>query len=104
VSFLENAESILRTAEVAQQAGQPVSDLTILYGPHGGIDVIANSDWPLDRLAAERGAKALYRVSQHGDTIRVDGLAGFRTCRLETEKAGSVARRLLGGPVLHSIA
>ena len=104
MSFLDNVKEILQTAEAARQPGQPASNLTILYRPDGGIFFIADCDWPLDRLAADRGAKELYRVSQNGDSLRVDALAGYLSCRLESRSPADVARRLLGGPALYSIS
>ena len=103
MKFLENAENILETASAVDKAGQAVSDVTILYGPEGGIHLIADSDWPLDRLAEERGAKMSFRVSRQKATVRVDGIAGTRSCRLEAEKTSSFARRLLSAPVLYTV-
>ena len=104
MSFLDNVKEILQTAEAARQPGQPASDLTILYRPDGGIFFLSDCDWPLDRLASDRGAKELYRVSQNGDRLRVDALAGYLSCRLESTSPSGVARRLLGGPALYSIS
>jgi hypothetical protein len=104
VSFLDNVKEILQTAEAARQPGQPASEFTILYRADDGILLIADCDWPLDRLAADRGARELYRVSQNGDRLRVDALAGHLSCRLESRSPSSVARRLLGGSIHYPIS
>jgi hypothetical protein len=58
--------------------------------------MLAGSDWPLERLAAERGAVRAYRVGEAGGRVRLDARAGSRTCRLESESTRRIARELLG--------
>jgi hypothetical protein len=43
----------------------------------------ADSDWPLDSLMLDRGARAGYRVSPRGRSVRVEGREGSRRCLLE---------------------
>jgi hypothetical protein len=93
--FFENARSIFEAAESASRAGQAASDLTILIGTEGGIQMVADSDWPLDRLLAHRGAQMAYRVGERNGTVRLDGRSGWQTCRLETAPR---AREALWGP------
>ena len=79
------------------QAGEPASEMTILIGQDDGIRLIADSDWPLDSLALDRGAKSAYRIS--GDpsgTVRVEGREGLRRCIMETPSPAKTARLLLG--------
>jgi len=94
-AFLEDAEAILNAAQCATEATSDAANFTILIGPDGGIHMLADSDWPLESLEAHHGAQMVYRVSQHKDTIRLEGKAGRRTCVLESEKLDTVARRLL---------
>jgi hypothetical protein len=64
---------------------------------------MAESDWPLDTLAAERGARAAYRITHGAGQVRVEGRQGARTCVLEAETANGAARRLLAGPALYQL-
>jgi hypothetical protein len=92
--FVEHATRIFEAAESTAAAGHVVSDMAILIGPEGGIRMIADSDWPLESLRLEHGAQMAYRVTQHLDSVRVEGRAGSRTCLFESEKPASVARLL----------
>ncbi len=94
-AFWENAERILDAAVAVARAGQATETMTVLIGSEGGIQIIAGSDWPLDRLAKERGALAAYQVEHRGNTIAVRGCQGESSCRLETPRPSSAARRLL---------
>ena len=94
--FFDDAKGIFEAAESAYRSGQSVSDTIVLIGPDGAIEMLAGSDWPLDRLAAERGAERAYRVGEAGGRVRLEARAGSRTCRLESESPGQVARQLLG--------
>lgn len=84
--FLDNAASIFEAAESSVENGLTPSDMTILIGVEGGIRLVAgSSDWSLDAIQADRGAEMVYRVSQMGEKVRVEGRAGSQTCVLETE-------------------
>lgn len=97
--FLEDAEAILNAAETATHASPSPTNFTILINPEGGIHMLADSDWPLASLEAHHGARTLYRVSQAGGRIAVEGRSGSRRCRLEAEHPKEVARQLLAGPI-----
>ena len=92
---MDNAVEIFDAAENAARSGHAPSDMTILITQEGGIRMLADSDWPLDSLQLEHGAKMAYRVSQNASVVRVEGRAGSRTCLFETEKPERVARLLL---------
>lgn len=93
--FWENASKLLDAAVSASAAGNATENLTVLVGPEGGIHLIANSDWTLERLQEDRGARTAYRV-QHGQgRIAVEGREGASLCRLETESAANPAKRIL---------
>ncbi|MGE5568335.1 MAG: hypothetical protein ACM3S5_04780 [Rhodospirillales bacterium] len=96
-TFLENARQIFDTAQSAMRAGQTPSDLTILIKEGGGIEMLAGSDWPLDRLLADRGARIAYRVRAdgRGGGICLEGRSISEYCRLETADR---AREALWGP------
>ena len=94
--FFDDAKGIFEAAESAYRSGQSVSDTIVLIGPDGAIEMLAGSDWPLDRLAAERGAERAYRVGEAGGRVRVEARSGSRTCRLESESPARTARHLFG--------
>jgi hypothetical protein len=78
--FFECAREILDTATAA---GDP-SEATILITSEGGIRILSESDWPLDRLVAHHGARSAYRVSSRSDRIAVEGRSRTESCRLES--------------------
>lgn len=94
-TFFENARSIFETAEAALRCGQTPSCLTVLIGDGGGIEMVAGSDWPLDRLLAHRGARAAYRVEERGGRVYLEGRSGTQSCCLET---AARSREALWGP------
>lgn len=96
VSFTEQAYEILEAAEAASSKGLPCSEWTLLVTGEGSIRMFADSDWPLDRLAGEHGARAAYRVSEHRGSLRVEARSGSRTCSLESRTPRQTARLLLG--------
>ena len=93
--FLDNAESILQTAESVREGGPIEADWTILFIPEEGIRMVAGNDWPLESLQAHYGAQMVYRVQQQESIVKVEGRAGSRACLLESAKPNWVARRLL---------
>lgn len=94
--FWENAHKLLETALHGASSGAPAGDgLTVLIGAEGGIHILAHNDWPLDRLAAERGARQAYRVHQSRGRLIVDGVGDGNSCHLETKHPGTAAKTLL---------
>jgi hypothetical protein len=94
--FLDDARAIFEAAESASLSGQPVTDFTLLVGNDGALQMLADSDWPLDRLLAERGARAAYRIGESGGRVRLEARSGAQTCTLESKSQQSIARALLG--------
>jgi hypothetical protein len=94
--FLDDARAIFEAAESASRSGQPVSDFTLLIGNDGALQMLADSDWPLDRLLAERGARAAYRIGELSGRVRLEARSGAQTCTFESESPRAVARTLLG--------
>jgi hypothetical protein len=90
--FAEQAQQILDTAE----SGESGSEMTILIGGEGAIRLFTDSDWPLDSLALEHGARTAYRVSHRNGSVRVEGRQGSRSCLLESKTPAQTARLLLG--------
>lgn len=86
-SFTHRAQQLLDTA----LAGPAGSEITVLVGEDGAVRLCVDSDWPLDSLMRERGARAAYRVRSFGGTVRVEGREGFRTCVLESSRPGETA-------------
>ena len=103
--FLEDANQIMQAAESAASRGERCGEMTILIGQGGGIHILADSDWPLDSLARHHGARAAYRVSEHGGSVRVQAREGSRTCVMESTNWAATARQMLkaGPPVRTSI-
>jgi hypothetical protein len=85
----------MEAAESAAARGENCTEMTILIGQDGGIQMFADSDWPLDSLAYHHGARAVYRVSERRGTVRVEAHAGSRTCVMESRSPAETARRML---------
>lgn len=81
--FAQRAQELLEAALNAPVA----SEMTILICADGSLRLCADSDWPLDSLARERGAQAAYRVSTRGSSVRVEGRQGQSTCILESQRS-----------------
>lgn len=95
--FAEHMEQLLDAAQSAVTRGEACSEMTILIGQDDGIHLIADSDWPLESLVLERGAKSVYRVVDRGDgLVRVEGREGSCRCVMETANPARTARLLLG--------
>lgn len=90
--FAQRAQQLL---EAASASPGVATEMTVLIGHDGSLQLCADSDWPLDSLARERGAKAAYRVMRRGEAIRVEGREGMRTCVLESRGQAEAARELL---------
>jgi len=90
-------QQLLDAAQSAASRGETASEMTILIGQDNGIYMIADSDWPLDSLALDRGAKSAYRVTgASSGAIRVEGREGLRRCIMESPTHAQTARLLLG--------
>jgi hypothetical protein len=77
------AQDLLDAALAALGRGESCQEMTVLIGRDGGIQMCADSDWPLDSLMLDRGARTGYRVSPRGRSVRVEGREGSRRCLLE---------------------
>ena len=91
--FAEQAQNLLDGALTALGRGESCQEMTVLIGRDGGIQLCAESDWPLDSLMLDRGARTGYRVSPRRGSVRVEGREGSRRCVLE----GSTALRAAAG-------
>ena len=95
--FAEHMQQLFDAACAAAKGGETASEMTILIGQDDGICMIADSDWPLDSLALDRGAKSAYRVTGASNgAIRVEGREGLRRCVMESPTHAQTARLLLG--------
>lgn len=93
--FFECAREILETAT----ASSDPAEATILITPEGGIRVLSDSDWPLDRLVAHHAARSAYRISSRFGKVAVEGRSRTEACRLESLKyplRGETSRLLPG--------
>ena len=68
--------------------------MTVLILRDGGIQMCADSDWPLDSLMLDRGARTGYRVSPRRGSVRVEGREGPRRCVLEGSTVPAPRRML----------
>jgi hypothetical protein len=93
--FTQRAEQLLEAAEAAVARGESCSHVTMLIAHDGGIRMLAESDWPLDSLARQHGARAVYRVSENKGAVRVEAREGSRTCVMESLPGAALARMLL---------
>jgi len=97
--FAEQAQSLLDAALAALERGESCAEMTVLIGDDGGIQMCADSDWPLDSLMLDRGARTAYRVLPRRGSVRVEGREGLRRCVLE----GSTTLRAAAGILRLSI-
>jgi len=81
--FAEQAQSLLDAALAAIERGESCQEMTVLIARDGGIQMCADSDWPLDSLMLDRGARTGYRVSSRRGSVQVEGREGLRRCVLE---------------------
>lgn len=81
-AFEQQAYELLNTALL----GPSEAEMTVLIGFDGGLRLCVESDWPLDSLVREQGARTGYRVQFLGGTVRVEGREGLRTCVLESAR------------------
>jgi len=88
---LDHATELFDAIERCTKAGERPSEMTILVGPSGQINMLADCDWPLESLLEHRGAGMVYRISRHGEVVRLEGRAGTRTCLFETAKPDGAA-------------
>ena len=68
---------------MAVERGESCQEMTVLISREGGIQLCSDSDWPLDSLMLDRGARTGYRVSPRRGSVRVEGREGLRRCVLE---------------------
>jgi len=87
--FAEQAQSLLDAALAALNRGEGCQEMTVLISRDGGIQICSDSDWPLDSLMLDRGARTGYRVSPRRGSVRVEGREGLRRCVLEAATARS---------------
>jgi hypothetical protein len=91
----QQAQDLLDAALAATERGETCTEMTILVGPDGAIHMCAESDWPLDSLARERGARTAFRVSERQGRVSVIGREGPHTCFLESRSQQGIGRLLL---------
>jgi hypothetical protein len=94
VQFAEQAQSLMDAALEALNRGESCQEMTVLISRDGGIQMCADSDWSLDSLMLDRGARTGYRVSPRRGSVRVEGRQGLRRCLLEGSTAPNAAGML----------
>ena len=75
--LLRQAEEIFDTAINGSE------DVGIIVGHQGNLHMIDPAGWTLPAMRAEFGAATVFRVECRGNTVRVEGWDGDRSCRLE---------------------
>jgi hypothetical protein len=91
----EQAQDLLDAALAATKHGETCTQMTILIASDGAIRMCAESDWPLDSLAREQGARAAFRIAEQNGRVSVCGREGAQTCFLESRSQHAIARLLL---------
>jgi hypothetical protein len=95
--FAEQAQNLMDAALAALERGESCDEMkvmTVLIGPDGGIQMCADSDWPLDSLMLDRGARTGYRVTPRSGSVRVEGREGLQRCLLEGRTVARAALML----------
>ena len=92
----EQAQRLLDAALSAKQHGNSPTAMTILVTHDGAIRMYAESDWPLESLAREHGARTAFRITGAGGCVRVQAQQGPHRCVLESRSTAAIARLLLG--------
>jgi hypothetical protein len=93
--FLQNAQQLFATALAA--AGEELGRTAILVGQDGAIQMMCNSDWPLESLQRHHGAAQAFLVTRESGSVRLEARSGAQRCSFESETPRQVARRLLSG-------
>ena len=93
--FWDNAQKLLHAAVDAATAGGHTESMTVVVGIEGGIHLLSNNDWPLDRVAADRGAAMVYRVTNARGSIDVVGQNGPDRCHLTTQAPAKLFESIL---------
>jgi len=93
--FWENAQRILATAEEALRAGSTATEWTILVDDNGGLQMIADTDQPLDSYRWDRGTTMAYRVRRAANALVLEGCGPGQSCRIQTQPRPAIVRRLL---------
>jgi hypothetical protein len=83
--FLEDAERVLETANVAP-AHCGMADMAILIDAWGGMRIVDAAGWRPEALEAHYGAKTVYQVTRTPGGVRVTGRSGGRSCVLESAR------------------
>ena len=60
--------------------------LAILVGRDGGIHMLADSDWNIERLREHHAAAAAYRVTRHAGRVEVEARTAGQSCMLRREE------------------
>jgi len=94
------AQELLDAALAATNRGEVCTEMTILIGPDGAIRMSAASDWPLDSLARDHGARAAFRIREQDGRVSVCGREGSHTCFLESRSQHAIAGLLFARPSL----
>jgi len=107
-AFWTDAQGLFETARQAAHSGSPDCDLAILIGAEGSVRMLEAAGWALPSLAAEHGARTVYRVTRERGSVRLEGCSGSQSCLLGSLSHAETARALLSGSlpaeVVHAAA
>ncbi|MCS7043925.1 MAG: hypothetical protein NZR01_14155 [Bryobacteraceae bacterium] len=99
-----HAGQLLEAALAAARAGGNEEGWTVFVGPEGGWQMIAGAEHEPAALAWSRGARAVWKVSRAGTSIRVEGWAEGQHCLLEAAAPGRAVCALIGEQRLYAAA
>jgi len=81
--FLKHAEEIF---SAARQPGAENCEMAILVSAEGAIHVLPASGWELESLRIDRGARAAYRITRQGGSVRLEARSAGESCLFEAQK------------------
>ena len=79
---MKHAEEIF----LAARAGSPDDcEMSILVSRDGGIHMLCATDWELEPLRIDHGARAAYRISRRDGGVRLEARSVDESCLFEAK-------------------
>lgn len=85
---------LLHAEEILETALSGSAEVAIIVGRQGTLRMIEPAGWSLPAMRTEFGAAAVYKVERRGNTVRVEGWDGEKSCRLEKGLSARMRPRL----------
>ncbi|MBZ5623600.1 MAG: hypothetical protein LAQ69_33480, partial [Acidobacteriia bacterium] len=80
--FLKHADEIFQTA---REGGPDDCEMSILVNREGSIHMLAGTDWELEPLRIDQGARAAYRISRKDGRVRLEARSADESCLFEAK-------------------